>query len=77
MSILNLRSKDREEKSQEENLALQNIGLTREDVFNLIRDITYQYLENHVPLIISNAFWYAIVGIVVLGIVFLRVTGFI
>ena len=46
MSILNLRSKDREEKSQEENLALQNIGLTREDVFNLIRDITYQYLES-------------------------------
>lgn len=77
MSILNLRSKDREEKSQEENLALQNIGLTLEDVFNLIRDITYQYLESHVSLIICNAFWYAIVGIVVLGIVFLRVTGFI
>ena len=75
MSILNLRSKDREEKNRKENLTLQNIGLTREDIFSLIRDITYQYLENHVTLIISNAFWYAIVGIVVLGIVFLRVTG--
>lgn len=77
MILGNLRNKDREEKNREENVSLQNIGLTRDDIFSLIREITYQYLENHVTLIISNAFWYAIVGIVVLGIVFLRVTGFI
>lgn len=77
MILGNFRNKDREEKNREENVSLQNIGLTRDDIFSLIREITYQYLENHVTLIISNAFWYAIVGIVVLGIVFLRVTGFI